>query len=136
MIRIVEAVLAPDAFGELMHLDTRQGVERAIRLVQQKNAGSRNKRAGKRHALALAAGENRRPIALPAFKADIGERLLGGLAPSRLPRDPDIAKDRLPGEEARVLEKKAHALLQPAHGLAANENLTCARRIEPGDEAT
>jgi hypothetical protein len=56
------------------------GVERAERLVEQQHLGFDRHGAGKRHALALAAGELRRIALLQAGKLDQVEQLGGAAA--------------------------------------------------------
>ena len=50
-----EAMLAPDAFGKLMHLHARQSIQRSVRLIEKENAWLRNERSRKRDALPLSA---------------------------------------------------------------------------------
>jgi hypothetical protein len=76
-----ECLLLPDAFQQMLHLDAGQRIERAERLVECQNVGVGDKRAGKGHALALAAGQNGGPFFSPVGKADLvenGERLFAG----------------------------------------------------------
>ncbi|MNW02478.1 hypothetical protein D3C71_1982720 [compost metagenome] len=50
-----KVLLLPDALQELLHLDARQGVERAERLVECQDERVSDQGTGKRHALLLSA---------------------------------------------------------------------------------
>ena len=77
-----EAMLAPDAREQLVHLGAGQRIERAERLVEEQHARAADQRARQRDALLLAAGEDRRPVVGAVGEADIGERRLRRLAPA------------------------------------------------------
>ena len=77
-----KAVLAPDALEQAVHLHPRQRIERAERLVEEKNAGPAHQGTRKRDALALAARQHRGPVICAVGKPDIRERCRGGLAPA------------------------------------------------------
>src|SRR6185436_13114278 len=58
-----------------LHLFAKLEVKRPERLVEEEDLGLDHKRAGERHALALATGERRRPPLLEALKLDEVEHL-------------------------------------------------------------
>ena len=64
----------------LLHLLAELEIERAERLVEQQHLRPVDQRAGKRDALALAAGELRRAALLIAGELDHGERVACALA--------------------------------------------------------
>ena len=103
-----EAFPAPEVGQQVLHLDPGQRVQRAERLVQQKQPGPADQRPGQRHPLALTARQHRRPFVGAVGQTDIGERLQRPLPPIRAARDPDIVHDPLPGQQAGVLEQHPH----------------------------
>ena len=68
-----EALVEPDALQQLLHLDAGQRVERAERLVERQDLRLADQRAGQRHALLLAAGQHRRPLAGAIGEADLAQ---------------------------------------------------------------
>ena len=129
-----EAMLAPDAVEQAMHLGAGQRIERPERLVEEKDAGTAHQGAGERDALLLAAGEDRRPIVGALGKADIPKRGERRIAPAAAARDADIADDALPGEEAGFLEEHAHRRMARDDRLAVDGNSSGGRPVEPGNQ--
>ncbi|HWK49691.1 MAG TPA: hypothetical protein VNR40_07375, partial [Steroidobacter sp.] len=109
-----EALVEPDALEHALHLDARQSVERAQRLVQQEKLRMTGEGASQRNALTLAAGEHTRPLIgavgqayffekthrnSPAF----GRRLTGRRS------DLHVLDDVCPRQEPRLLKHDARA---------------------------
>ena len=130
-----EAMPLPNAFSELVHLHARQGIERAVRLIEKQNAGLAHQRARKGDALPLPSGQDGRPVVFTALQTHIGKSCTRRFPPSRLTRDSYVAEHRLPGEKPGVLEEKAHIPLQSVHRSAINRDLAGSGLVEPGDEA-
>ena len=103
-----EAVLLPQRFDQAVHLDARERVERAQRLVEQQQARPVHQRARQRHALPLAARQHRRPIVRTVAQPHLLERLhraheraSGGQA------ERHVVDHALPRQQARILEHDA-----------------------------
>jgi hypothetical protein len=130
-----EAMPLPNAFGELVHFHARQGIERAVRLIEKQNAGLAHQRARKGDALPLPPGQDGRPVVFTALQTHIGKSCTRRFPPSRLTRDSYVAEHGLPGKKAGVLEEKAHIPLQSAHRSAIDRDLAGSGLVEPCDEA-
>ena len=124
------------------------GVERAERLVEEEDARLDGKRAGKRHALALAAGELGRVAVLEAGELDEVEKLqhpvadLGARRPRpRRPRgepEGDVVEHLHALEQRIALEDEADVPLlhrEAERILAAEEHPARGRELEPGEDA-
>ena len=70
-----EAMLAPQTFNQLLHLDAGQGIQRTQRFVQQQQTRLVNQRAGQGHTLFLPARQRCRPLVGSFGKADFFQRV-------------------------------------------------------------
>ena len=127
----------------LLHLLAELEVERAERLVEQQHLGPVHQRAGKRHALALAAGKLRRTALLVSGELDHGERVfrLGlalGLGHTLDPETiGDVLADRHVRKQRVVLEHRVDVALVGRHafgGFAEDLDMTLVRLLEAGNE--
>jgi hypothetical protein len=130
-----ELIFLPDTFGELMHLDTRQGVERAIRFIQQQHAWPRYERPRQRYALPLSPRQNRRPILLAPRKPNILKRLACCFLPAAFASNAYIANDSLPRKQPSVLKQQAYRRLKPPHRTFADEDISGGGLIEARDKS-
>ncbi len=125
-----------------------QRVERAERLVEQQHLRLDGKRAGERHALALAARELRRETPAIALQLDQREQILDPLADlgvrralSARPRaqaEGDVLGDIHVPEQRIILEHEADAAPAHRHGeriAAIEQHAPAARLLEPGNDA-
>src|ERR1700678_545457 len=76
-----EFLLGPNLLHQALHIQTGERVERPQRFIQQEQLGSRNQCARERHALALTAGKNRRPIPCSVGQPYLIQRLDGRRLP-------------------------------------------------------
>ena len=101
--------LGPDSEELEVEALTRHLVECAERLVEQQDLRLHDERAGDGDALAHAAGELRRAGVLEALESDeadqVGNGVLRNLDARDLEREPDVGRDRSPGQQGRVLER-------------------------------
>jgi hypothetical protein len=87
------SIRVSNPFDELLHLDTRQRVERAERFVESEELRPAGQRSGQRNALLLAAGKYRWPVARARFQSDRrqrGERPTVGIGRMPLLAEPDL----------------------------------------------
>jgi hypothetical protein len=127
----------------LLHLLPELQVERAERLVEEQHLRVVHQGAGKRHALALAAGKLRRAAPLIAAELDHGERGLGFrlalFLGNALDHEAvgDVLADRHMREEGVVLEHRVDVALvgrNAFRGLAENLDVTFVGLLETGNE--
>ena len=130
-----EAVLPPDALQKLVHLGAGQRVERAEGLVEEQHARPADQRARKRHALALAAGEDGGPIVGAVGEADIGERAPAAVSRQPVSRAmPTLPITRCQGSSRASWNSSRTDRLQPGDRRAVDQDLARARRVETGDQ--
>ena len=101
--------------------------------------GLADQRARQRHALPLAAGQDRRPVAGAVGQADLGEHARSARSRASSPRgepgqaDRDIVDDARPGQQPRLLEHDARALCASAPP-APWSSVPRRRLVEPGEQ--
>ena len=130
-----KTIALPQAFDQLVHLDARQGVKRAQRLVKQQQARVVHQRTSQRHALALPARQPRGPVVQAVGKADLGQhvgrrRLLTCRQAQR-----HVVNHPAPRQQARVLEHHADVAPQTFYLLRIERDEALRRRLQPGHQA-
>ena len=121
---------------QAVHLDPGQRVERAERLVEQQHAGPADQGAGQRHALALAAGQHRRPVVGAVGEADIGRAPLAAV--SRQPglrAMPTLSSTRCQGSSRASWNSSRTSGCSDSDRRAVDRDRRRASRVEPGDQA-
>ncbi len=135
------AGLEPDALQLDVHLPAQDLVEGAERLVEQQEPWLGDQGAGNGNPLPHAAGKLRGQGTLEALEADELDQAADAL-PCRRPaqhveRQGDVALDRAPGQQSRVLEGDPElAAAGDGNGaLAADRHLPGIRDVQPGRQA-
>ena len=130
----------PNAEEQFLHQPARLVVQRAERLVEQKDRGIVAKSARDRRALLHAARKLLRPMIFEAFqpdKIDIrGDDLVAlALAHAALAQtEADVFGDRQPRKQRVGLEHHATIWTGPGDGVAIQQHAAGARRLQPGDD--
>jgi hypothetical protein len=131
----------PDALQLDIHLPAEDLVEGAERLIQEKEPGLGDEGAGDGHPLPHAArklGRHRLLEALEAHELDQAADALPWQRPAQhIERQGDVALDRAPGQQSRVLEGDPElAAAGDGNGaLAADRHLPGICDVQPGRQA-
>src|SRR2546423_1414601 len=131
----------PELKKLVLHERARLDVERAERLVHQEDARLVDQGLRERRALAHAAGELMRVVALETGEPDALDpvtRTVLRLAPldASEPRTRrDVVEHALPRKDRVDLEDVAHIAIDAPHRRAADEHVALARWFEAGDES-
>src|ERR1700722_1718091 len=109
-----EGLIMPDPLQQPLHRNTGQRIERAERLVESQDAGMADQRAGQRHALLLAAGQNRRPLTALCVEADFNQgvfsaRLRIGRGAVATEADFHVGQNPRPRQQPRLLVQDRRA---------------------------
>src|SRR3989442_1488420 len=128
----------PHVEQQLLHHQTRLGVERAEGLVHQQHLRLHHEHARDAHALLHSAGELRRVVGREAFephlreqRVDPGPVHLGRHAP-RLRAERDVVEHGVPGEEGGLLEDDGAARVRALDGRAVRPPLAGGGPVEAG----
>jgi hypothetical protein len=112
-------------------------VERRERLVHQQHQGIYGQRAGKRRALAHAAGELVRVVVFERAEMTLGQQglclftpLYGG-NPSDLEPELGVLADRAPRQQQILLQHERDLRARPGDALAGDADLSGARQVQP-----
>src|SRR3954471_15520958 len=130
----------PDAQQQFLHQRARLVVERAERLVEQKDGRFVGERPRDGGSLLHAAGELLRIMVLEAGEADPTEPFTHRLAALLLRHalltqaERDVVGDRQPWEQGIGLEHHATVATGPDHRLAVQDDAAGGRPVEPGDQ--
>src|SRR5215472_2013580 len=135
------AALLPDAHQLGLHDLAGLRVERRERLVHEENIRIDRKRAREVDALAHAAGELARMVALEAFEPDQLQQFERAAAGRRIGAACDLRPDHrvvehgAPRQQVVGLEYEAAVTARPRHRLAVDQDPPRRRRLEAGDDA-
>jgi len=130
-----EAVAAPQAFDQLMHLDAGQRVQGTQGFVQQQQARLVHQGPGQGHALALPARQASRPLLGALGQTDLGQHGLGTRALLGRQAQGHVVEHALPGQQARILEHDAGVGVEAVDGPAVDVELAPGGRLQAGHQA-
>ncbi|MNN13011.1 hypothetical protein D3C81_1260270 [compost metagenome] len=130
-----EAMLAPQTFDQLLHLDPGQSVQRAERLIQQQQPWLMDQRPGQGYTLLLATGQRRRPFIGTIGQADRFQCLQRTWPPSARQAQANVVDDLLPGQQTRILEHQAGFLAGIGQRRGTCQQLAGAGLVEPCQQA-
>lgn len=135
-----EALAPPGGFEQLLHLDARQGVKRAERLVEREQSRAADKRAGEGDALFLSAGQSRRPVVGAVGEADGSDRLKRPLTTRRRttfgPQAHfDVGEHARPRQQSRLLKHDARHAPRIVDGAFAEKNAPAVGLVQAREQA-
>ena len=129
-----KAVRLPEGTNQILHFDSRQGVERAQWFIEQEQARTVNQRPRQRNALLLSTRECGRPFIGAIFQPNGGQRLAGFIPPVTLKTEPDIVDNRFPRQQACILEHHAGIVLNIRKRRRSCQNVAAVGGFQSGQQ--